>query len=228
MEITYMVPMFIIAWFVQMGFHEGGHAYAADHLGDDTARLLGKKSFNPLDHIEWNNINSILMSIVLPMVTACYGLVPIGMAWVPVNPRRFRRVERDMALVSFAGPLANLAIVALCLVLHFAFSFFPQTNMNAGGDWGLGGIVWLCDELTYAICLTSALYGFFNLVPIPPLDGSKILRFFLPEAGKDILDRIAPYGFLLLCVLFWGGNGSVIIRIPLQITMLIWGQLGVG
>jgi Zn-dependent protease len=226
MEITYLVPLFIAAWFVQMGVHEGGHAYVAHKLGDDTAYLLGKKSFNPLDHIEWTNINSILMSIVLPVITACYGLVPIGMAWVPVNPMKFRRMERDMALVSFAGPLANLIIVAVCFVLHFCFGFLPKTDMMAGGEWGLGGIIWIFDELTYAVCLTSALYGFFNLIPVPPLDGSKVLRYFLPEAGKDILDRIAPYGFFLLCALFWVGDASIIIQLPLKATMLIWALLG--
>ena len=98
--------------------------------------------------------------------------------------------------------------------------------MMAGGEWGLGGIIWIFDELTYAVCLTSALYGFFNLIPVPPLDGSKVLRYFLPEAGKDILDRIAPYGFFLLCALFWVGDASIIIQLPLKATMLIWALLG--
>ena len=109
MEISHFNVLLMGAWFVQMGAHEGAHAYVAHHYGDDTAYRLGKKSFNPLNHIE-GSFNSIFLSVLLPCLTALQGL-PIGMAWVPVNPRKLRKPQRDMALVSFAGPAANLLVM---------------------------------------------------------------------------------------------------------------------
>lgn len=227
MEITYQVPLFIASWFIQMGVHEGAHAYAADHFGDDTARLLGKRSFNPLNHIEWNNMNSILWSIGLPVFTSISGFVPMGMAWVPVNPLRLRNRSRSMALIAFAGPLSNLLLVALCLILHVVLSVLPQTNMSIpNAPFGPGSAVWLFDEQLRALCLTSALYGFFNLVPLPPLDGSSVLRHFLPQSGKDLMDQVAPYGMMILMVLFWFGNAGIIIDVPLAIVMGLWDLIG--
>lgn len=227
MDITYQVPLYIASWFIQMGVHEGAHAYAASYFGDDTARLLGKRSLNPLNHIEWGNINSLLWSIGLPVFTAFSGYVPMGMAWVPVNPLRLRDPSRSMAIISFAGPLGNLLLVGLCLVLHIGLGFLPQTNMQAeGAALNIGSVIWLFDQQLRALCLTSALYGFFNLVPLPPLDGSSVLRYFLPQAGKELMDQVAPYGMMILMVLFWFGNAGVIIDIPLAIVMTIWDLIG--
>ena len=219
MTIGYLELLFIGAWFVQMGAHEGAHAYVADYLGDDTARLLGKRSLNPLVHVNWNSFNSILMSVLFPVFTALNGLVPMGMAWVPINPRRFRRVERDMALTGFAGPAANLAVVFICLIGHLALLPIlggdPQSSM-------LDRVIFLFDELLRVVCFTSALYGFFNLLPLPPLDGSKILRYFLPAAGKEILDNMEPYGIWILVALFWVGDAGVIIQIPMAFVAVLW------
>ena len=228
MNITHETALFIGAWFVQMGAHEGAHAYAAHYLGDDTAYLLGKRSFNPLAHIEWQKINSVLFCVVCPIATTLTMGFPLGMAWVPVNPRRLKKWRRDMALVSFAGPAANLAVVAACLVVHLILSQFPLVPLDMAENvpLTLGGILWMFDEFARVICITSALYGFFNLIPLPPLDGSKILHFFLPPGGRDIMDRIEPYGMMIIFVLFWIGDASIIIYIPVIGTMLLWGLIG--
>ena len=81
----------------------------------------------------------------------------------------------------------------------------------------------MLDDFLKAICLTSAIYGFFNLVPIPPLDGSKVLHHFLPEAGKEIMDNIAPYGMFLIFILFWAGNAGVIFMYPMLMVYIAWG-----
>lgn len=218
---TYFAILLIGAWFIQMGAHEGAHAYVAHRCGDDTAYLLGKRSFNPINHIEWNNLNSIFMSVVLPCVTA-FSMIPIGMAWVPVNPRKLKNVGRDMALISFAGPLANIAVTLVCCLGHFCLSPLGATIQSTG----LLKMVWLIDEFFWAIGYTSVIYGMFNLVPIPPLDGSKVLRFFLPREGRDILDNIAPYGMMLILVLFWFGNGGAIFRYPLYFLAVFWKLIG--
>lgn len=222
MELDYHFPLFVAAWFLQMGLHEGGHAYAAYYLGDDTAYLLGKRSINPLDHVEWNNFNSILMSVIVPCLTAAAGLIPMGMASVPVNIRRLKRRDRDMALVAFAGPFGNMVLMAGCLLLHYALNMFPLTNvMTPGASWGFYGVLWLFDELLYCVYLTSTLYAIFNLIPIPPLDGSSILRYLVPGL-RGILDDLRPYGFTILMVLFWVGNAGTLLHLPIGFALLFW------
>jgi len=224
MELTYTFPLFVVAWFLQMGLHEGGHAYAAYYLGDDTSSLLGKRSIHPFDHVEWNSMGSIFMSVILPVVTAAGGLVPMGMASVPVNPMRLKNRSRDMALISFAGPFGNIVLMVICWGLHKATLFLPYTNMMMLPDAGVdvGSLVWLFDELCRCVYLTSALYAVFNLVPIPPLDGSSILRHFLPRSGQDLLDSISPYGFTILMVLFWVGDAGKYLYAPLGFLLSFW------
>ncbi|MEC7984340.1 MAG: site-2 protease family protein [Myxococcota bacterium] len=217
MDISHFHILLMGAWFVQMGAHEGAHAYIASYCGDDTASHLGKKSFNPLDHIEWNSFNSIFLSVILPCLTALQGL-PIGMAWVPVNPRKLRKPVRDMAWISFAGPAANLIVMFACIILHALLS---PLGVSEASD-GFFRIIWMLDEFLLAICLTSAIYGFFNLVPIPPLDGSKVLYNFLPQAAREVMDNIAPYGMFVILILFWIGNAGVIFTYPMFAVHIAW------
>ena len=220
-DITYTHIFCIGAWFIQMGVHEGAHALVAKRLGDDTAEQLGKDSLNPLAHIEWDNFNSILLSVLLPIFTSLQGMIPIGMAWVPINPRKFKKVHRDMALVSFAGPAANLLVVAICIFLHAIL--FPLAPMELTPNMAFSGkLLFLLDEFVRLTCLTSALYGFFNLIPIPPLDGSKVLHFFLPQKGKDIMNNLSQYGFMIILVLFWVGDAGVVLNLPLDIVKIFW------
>ena len=141
----YMKILLIGAWFIQMGAHEGAHAHMAYRCGDDTSSVLGKRSFNPLNHVEWTNINSILFSVVVPSLTAYYYMFPMGMAWVPVNVRRLKNPGKDMAKISFVGPLANLVVAAICLIVHFMFSPLGLTGEEVGGM----RFVWLCDQFLF-------------------------------------------------------------------------------
>ena len=130
-----------------------------------------------------------------------------------------------MAWISFAGPAANLMVVAICFVLHGILSpFIPY--MNPEDMDTVSKMLYLSDLFLQAIALTSALYGFFNLIPIPPLDGASVLRHWLPEAGREILDNIRPYGFFVLIVLFWMGDASVIIQAPLDLVGWLWVKIG--
>ena len=216
----YMKILLIGAWFIQMGAHEGAHAHMAYRCGDDTASLLGKRSFNPLNHVEWTNINSILFSVIVPSLTAYYYMFPMGMAWVPVNVRRLRSPGKDMAKIAFVGPLANLVVAAVCLVLHLSLGMLGLSNEDTVG---LMRFAWLCDQFLFAIGFTSIIYGFFNLVPIPPLDGAKVLRHFLPRGGQDVMDNIAPYGMMLIVMLFWVGDLGQIFLVPMSIFVQLWG-----
>lgn len=207
-----MSLLFIAAWFVQMGVHEGAHAYTADALGDDTAALQGKRSFNPIAHIDFGSLNSLLMAVVVPVGTALMGMVPMGMAWVPINPLRLKRWRRDVALISVAGPGGNFVLAALCLAAHAALARVSPT-----------ALVGVLDDLSYAVYLTTLVYGIFNLVPVPPLDGSKVLYYFLPNAGRELMDSLAPYGMMILFVLFYVGPASQFLSLPLGLAGILWG-----
>ncbi len=206
------VISFILAWFIQMGIHEGAHAHAAYACGDDTAYLLGKRSFDPFRHIQWSNMSSVLLGVVLPVFTASRGLIPMGMAWVPVNPLRFRKMRRDHALVAACGPLSNLALCLVLLPLGAALSPLSTTSQT-------GFALFTLVKATY---LTSLVYGLFNAIPLPPLDGSRVLYYFLPPRGRQLMDDIEPYGFWILILLFGFGRGGQIIDAPLALGMLAW------
>ena len=202
----------ILAWFIQMGIHEGSHAYAASACGDDTAYLLGKRTFDPFKHINWNEFNSIAMGVGMPIITAMSGNFALGMAWVPVNPLNFRAMRRDSALVAAAGPISNFLLAGFVIVTHGLITLA-----------GLSGAAWNAfDDILYAIYKTSLLYGIFNLMPIPPLDGSRILYYFLPMSLRSYMDDVERYGFLILVVCFWILNGGVIFLPFALVCEFLW------
>jgi Zn-dependent protease len=195
----------MIAWFLQMGFHEGGHAWAAYKLGDPTAYYLGKRTVNPFRHIDWNNPWSIVSTVVMPAVTVLTLGFPLGMAWVPVNPSNFRHPARDHAIVAFAGPLGGFVVAIGFFLLYVAL--FPL--IDAPQPSVAQSLLDLIIRLTY---LTAIVYSVFNLLPVPPLDGSNILYYFGNENLRSFLDKIRPYGFFIIILLFWVLPGGVIIH----------------
>jgi Zn-dependent protease len=163
--------------------HEIAHGWVARLLGDATAAERGRLSLNPLRHVD------PIGTILIPGGLVLAGLPPFGWAKpVPVNYARLRHPQRDMALVGAAGPLCNfilavLSAVAIGLILH------------AHGPA-------LAIELLKNFILFNCFLGVFNLLPIPPFDGSRVLRGFLPRAGVRLLDRVEPYGIITFVVLF--------------------------
>ncbi|MBU6298855.1 MAG: site-2 protease family protein [Alphaproteobacteria bacterium] len=158
------VVSFLVVALMAITFHEASHAYMAHLCGDDTAKNLGRVSFNPLKHIDL--IGTILLPGLLFAVHA-----PFLFGWakpVPVNYARLRNVKRDMMFVAAAGPGANF-VLALASVAAGAVTI------------GLNGPQWLVDALGASLWLNLVL-GVFNLIPIPPLDGSKVLAGMLPDA----------------------------------------------
>lgn len=160
-------------------FHEVAHGLIADRLGDPTARLLGRLTLNPIPHID------PMMSIVLPLLLILTGSpVIFGAAKpVPVDQFNLRDGRRDMALVSLAGPLTNFLIaIAAALLLKTAGPLLGAP---------LASIVFIVVRL-------NLLLGIFNLLPIPPLDGSKVFSLFLPEDTARSYLSVGSIGFLIL------------------------------
>lgn len=170
------IVIIIVSLVVGLSIHEATHAYVSFKLGDTTAAEQGRVSFNPFRHI------SLVGTILMPLATLILFHVPILAARpVPFNPYRVKYHEYGAALMAAAGPLSNLllAIVA-ALIIRVA----PGSNgvVNALG-----------------IFATVNLGVFvFNMIPIPPLDGSRVLYAFAPEAVQEFMNRIEPYGFFLV------------------------------
>ncbi len=177
----------VIAIFLCLTVHEACHGLAAYALGDPTAKSMHRLSLNPLRHIDW---------IGLLMMFA------VGFGWakpVPVDPRYFKKPKQGMALTALAGPVSNLLLAAAALaLLRGAVLVLPGT------DWA----IWLVNFLLELSILSVGL-GLFNLIPIPPLDGSKVLAAFLPDRAYVTLMRYERYGILALLVLSFLNVGSI-------------------
>ena len=180
---------------VALTIHEAAHAWTADRLGDPTARLLGRVSLNPIVHID------PIGTILLPLLAAYSGLPLIGWAKpVPVNISRLRHHRRDFMIVAAAGPLSNFAQAIVCaLIVRVAFDI---TNVDL-----------LPAILRYAV-ETNLLLAFFNLVPIPPLDGGNVLAGLVPERAAAMLDALRQFGFILIYVLMLTGVLAALILPP--------------
>ena len=168
--------------------HEIAHGYAALKMGDDTAEKMGRLTLNPLKHLD--PIGSVLVPLFLViMANITGGGIIFGWARpVPVNPYRFRDQKYGQAKVAMAGPAINLFIAAIFGAL-IRFAPFPPTLFFQNLTSVFALIVWI-----------NLLLGIFNLIPIPPLDGSHILFTFLPYSTRDVKIFFHQYGFILLLV----------------------------
>lgn len=173
-------PVFLFS----LSFHEAAHAWTANRLGDSTARLMGRMTLNPLAHIDW--IGTVLFPLMMFLMP---GLLLFGWAKpVPVDPRNLRGGRVGNLKVGLAGPLSNLF---LTLIFAGLVRLAPSFKMGLESSQILGEI------LATGVYLNLML-GFFNLIPIPPLDGSQILEGILPERHLYSYHQFARYGFLIL------------------------------
>jgi Zn-dependent protease len=189
--------------------HEAGHAWMSYKFGDDTARLLGRITLNPVAHTD--PIGTLLIPIfmfVYAHLGAPAGAIPL-LGWgkpTPVNPLRWRNKDVANVMVSIAGILANLLIATVTFVIFKILLITNATDrLDVSTQEPLG--LFLTDMLIMNISLAV-----FNLLPFPPLDGSKILDSILPPSMRPMLEILEQYGFLLLLVLISVGFTGAIIR----------------
>lgn len=185
--------------------HEASHGFAARALGDRTAEMLGRLSLNPLRHID------PVGTIIVPLVLLALGGWVFGWAKpVPVNVRNLPHPRRDMALVAAAGPLSNLAMaLGWGLLLKFCLTAGDQ-----GSPW-----MFLMATASAGIAINLVL-AVLNLLPLPPLDGGRVLAGVVPESMARTLDRIEPYGMLILVAALATGVLSWLIAGPLNFAQL--------
>jgi Zn-dependent protease len=197
--VLYEISVWAIPALIAITFHEASHGYVAHLLGDDTAWLQGRVSFNPFVHID--PFGTVLLPGMLLLLHAPFLF---GYAKpVPVNFRALRRPRLDTILVAAAGPGMNLLLATIAALAFHIVGYVPAP-----------GAQWLAANLKNALCSTSFL-AIFNLLPIPPLDGGRILVGVLPGALARPLSRAEPYGLLILigcfscCQCWWSARPDI-------------------
>lgn len=189
---------------LSLTIHEAAHAWTADKLGDPTARALGRVSLNPLVHIDW------IGTVLLPIIAAVSNLPLIGWAKpVPVVLRNLRHPRRDFMIVAAAGPISNLLQ---------AFAYAAILRLVASPD--AEGTALFAQVLRLAVYI-NVLLAFFNLIPVPPLDGGNVLLGLLPPRLAAVYSQTRQYGFLILYALMFTGAASAFITPPTNFLMRI-------
>lgn len=201
MDINYafliiLVPVILFS----LTIHEYAHALVAYRLGDDTAKRQGRLSLNPLVHLD------ILGTLLL-------FIVHFGWAKpVPVDPRNFKNPKKDMLLVALAGPVSNiLTAIAAAVVLKAIFENFASISPGSGVDVVVRMLVWFI--------YIGIVLAVFNMIPVPPLDGSRVLYGLLPDSLAYRYARFETYGiFILFAFFLFGGQFlAYFIRVPVII-----------
>jgi len=207
--------LFIILIFSVI-LHECAHGLAAERCGDPTARQAGRITLNPIPHLD--PIGSIFLPGIMILINLVTGSGFI-FGWakpVPINPYNLNDPKRDMMWIGLAGPAANFA-VALFLAL-LSRLLFPSLAISTPSALASLGV----NILFYGVALNLIL-GFINLIPIPPLDGSRILSGLLPEEYSYKLSRIEPFGFMIILILLITGILNSIFMLGLRLSSLLTG-----
>jgi Zn-dependent protease len=185
---------------VSLSIHEAAHAWTADRLGDSTARLLGRVSLNPVVHID--PIGTLLLPIL-----SMFSPVPL-LGWakpVPVNISRLRHPRRDFMIIAVAGPISNfLQALLITAVFHMFYGPYASDQIPR--------------VLRYAVQMNLSL-AFFNLIPVPPLDGGNVLAGLVPESAARMLDQVRQFGFIALYALMLSGMLTDLILPPTHFLM---------
>ena len=204
LDFQQLLIQFIIL-IASLTFHEAAHAWTANRLGDSTARLLGRLTLNPAVHVD------PIGTLLFPLIAMVTGFPLIGWAKpVPVDLRNLRHPRRDFAVVAAAGPISNLilAIAGAAVFLTWGANAADPTRE-------------LIATALLSFVLLNVLLAVFNLIPVPPLDGGNILMGLVPESTAVALEKLRPWGFLLLYALMLSGMLAAII-FPVQRAVLNW------
>jgi Zn-dependent protease len=185
-QIVILAPPFLFA----LTLHELAHGYVAWRLGDPTAKNEGRLTLNPLKHID-------------PLGVVAFIIMKIGWAKpVPVNPSYFRDPQKGMLFVALAGPGANVVLAIVSAILVKALIMFPV--------WPMFVLPPVAQMLVASVWI-NVMLAVFNCLPIPPLDGSKVLMGVLPRDMARSYEKLEPFGFILLLILFYFGILSRVI-----------------
>jgi len=208
------IVMEIAVFLFAISVHESAHAWMANRCGDPTARMLGRVTLNPIKHID------PLGTVLLPLLAIISHLPVIGWAKpTPVDPRNFKHPVRDDILTSVAGPVSNFIVAAGAVLLMLAIGFVSTDGrlvvraISDGYIVDTGSVLMPLTLLLYNLMVINVLLGVFNLIPLPPLDGSHVLRHLLPDDMRRAYDMAGTFGFILLFLL--GGRVIAAVTNPI-------------
>jgi Zn-dependent protease len=192
----------LIAFLFAISVHESAHAWMANLRGDPTARMLGRVSLNPIKHID------PVGTLLLPAVAMYFHAPVIGWAKpTPVDPRNFKNPVLDDILTSVVGPISNFVVaIGAVLILAFIKLVSPMGRQILTQGFSTDSdsfLVPLC-LLIYEVMVINVVLGVFNLIPVPPLDGSHVVRHLLPPGILRIYDAVGMFGLFIL--VFWGSR----------------------
>ena len=205
-RLSIQIPGFLLAIVV----HEAAHAYMASKFGDNTAKYYGRLSLNPAVHLD------VVGTVIFPLIVALFGGAMFGWAKpVPVDARNFKKIRQAIFWVSFAGPLANIILAAISALLlsilltHFAPDFYLFTPFK--------------DILNQSVIVNIVL-AVFNLIPWPPLDGSKMVSSFLDYNSMRKYESLANYSLIFFIFLMYTGALGYVLR---PAIMMAYGMVGI-
>lgn len=203
-EIIAQLVIYMIVLVFAISAHEAAHAWMSYKFGDDTAYLLGRVTLNPVAHTD--PIGTLLIPIagfIFSAIGGALGAIPL-IGWgkpTPVNPLRWRRKDLANVMVSGAGIMANIAI---CVTFLIIFKVLLRTSLLQP-EGALSSVAEPISLFLYFSIIMNASLAVFNLLPFPPLDGSKILSTFLPDSMQPLLDTLEQYGFIILMAAIYFG-----------------------
>lgn len=215
MSLEYVEILFqIIAFLFAISVHESAHAWMANLRGDPTARMLGRITLNPIKHID------PVGTILFPLIAAVTHIPLLGWAKpTPVNPQNFQNPVLDDILTAVVGPISNFVVASGATILLLGLKLIPAGRDVIEALLGLhpfhtdSAMVPLC-LLFYTMVNLNVLLAVFNLIPVPPLDGSHVLRHFLPDPLLRIYDMLGVVGLLVL--VYFGGRFLGALLAPVQ------------